>query len=134
MLQTLQMKFSAYQEWQILNNPGLYPFKGHNMVFPAMGMAGEAGELLDKIKKHWRNESARTAGAFERNQEAAMSAASLKPEQRQAIIEEMGDVLWYIHAMCQELGSSLEEVAFVNMEKCKGRLKRGTTLGEGDVR
>ena len=40
-----------------------YPQQGSNMVYPAMGMVGEAGELCDKIKKHWRNSFGRMDGA-----------------------------------------------------------------------
>src|ERR1700748_565313 len=83
-----------------------YPLVGNNMVYPAMGVCGEAGELLDKIKKSWRNKSKDTTSPFEilRN----MSSGTIGAEERAEIIKEVGDVLWYLNAVCYELGVTLE--------------------------
>jgi NTP pyrophosphatase (non-canonical NTP hydrolase) len=146
-----EMTFVDYTLWQQINNPGMYPFKGSNIVFPAMGLVGESGELADKIKKHWRNSSnhlnkqneqlSRTNGDpsswpenYPMPELQSMSATSLTNEQRESIIEEMGDVLWYLYALSNEVGTDLAEVAYINVRKLSGRLARGTTLGEGDKR
>jgi NTP pyrophosphatase (non-canonical NTP hydrolase) len=121
-----------------------YPLVGRNMVYPAIKLAGEAGELADKIGKHWRNTFAATSttacGALEaRNAENescidAMGARSINAEQEAAIIKELGDVLWYIDAIAREIGVSLLTIARENVEKLEGRIERGTICGEGDNR
>lgn len=98
-----------------------YPNKGENMVYPAMGLAGEGGEFCDKIKKFWRNYG-------------SMSGVNLTPEQKAAALKELGDPLWYIAAAARELGSSLEDVAVQNIAKLGDRRTRGVIKSEGDDR
>ena len=54
--------------------------------------------------------------------------------EKDALILELGDVLWYIAALADELGIPLEEIAIQNIEKLRGRHARGTIKGEGDNR
>lgn len=98
-----------------------YPDLGNNLVYPAMGLAGEAGEVCDKVKKIWRNQG-------------RMSGKELSPEEVLALGREMGDVLWYLNAMCQELGITLEGIAKVNINKLWDRRERGVIKSEGDNR
>lgn len=116
------MTFDEYQIKAL--ETATYPDLGHNIVYPAMGLAGEAGEVLDKIKKHWRNTNSIVQELRE----------TLTVQQVQAIVRELGDVLWYINAMAKELGSSLEEVATINLEKLYDRRDRGVIKSEGDNR
>ncbi len=92
-----------------------------NLVYPAMGLAGEAGEYLDKVKKNWRNNN-------------SMSASNLSPDQKLEFIKELGDVLWYLAASAIELGYSLQEVATINIKKLEDRRNRGVIKSEGDNR
>lgn len=98
-----------------------YPDLGNNLVYPAMGLAGEAGEVCDKVKKIWRNQG-------------QMSGKELSPEEAIALGYEMGDVLWYLDAMCQEMGIQLEVIAKMNIRKLKDRRARGVIKSEGDNR
>jgi NTP pyrophosphatase (non-canonical NTP hydrolase) len=123
--------FDLYQE--LTRKTAQYPMRGHNLVYPALKLAGESGELADKIGKHWRNESKRTV-AFEFNEIVAMGAASLTAEQKLEIIKEMGDVLWYLAALSDELDIQLSSVAEMNINKTHDRLKRGVVCSEGDNR
>lgn len=82
-------------------------------VYPALGLAGESGEFADKIKKAWRNGT---------------------EIDRMAAIRELGDILWYVAAAARDIGSSLEEVAYVNIEKLSDRAARGVIKSEGDSR
>lgn len=124
-----KISFEEYQERALAL--AAYPMMGYNMVYPAMGLAGEAGEACDKVKKHWRNFSAENENKVNYT---GMSGSSLNPQQCDDLVKEIGDVLWYVTALAHEIGSSLEEVARININKLESRHKRGTVLGEGDNR
>jgi NTP pyrophosphatase (non-canonical NTP hydrolase) len=98
-----------------------YPLRGQNLLYPAIGCGEEAGEILGKVKKLWRNQG-KTAGS------------SLTTEERDAILKELGDNLWYLAAMATELGVTLEEVAQINVTKLADRKARGVIKSEGDSR
>lgn len=97
----------------------IYKDRGQNIVYPVLGLAGEAGEVADKLKKMIANTG---------------PASILTPEQKKAFLAEVGDVLWFVSACAYELGSSLEEVAQMNLEKLASRKARGVIQGEGDDR
>ena len=82
-----------------------------------LGLTGEAGETADKIKKVIRDKGGRAS-----------------EEDREAIIKELGDVLWYVASVAKYLGASLDEVAEKNLKKLGSRKKRGKISGEGDER
>ena len=85
------------------------------IVYPALGLAGEAGEVADKVKKILRD-------------------GVDSPEYREQIMLELGDVLWYTAVLAHDLGYNLETVARHNVEKLKARQQRGTLHGSGDDR
>lgn len=84
----------------------------HAILYPALGLAGEAGEVANKIKKMLRDDD------FDRS----------------AIAEEIGDVLWYVAALSRDLNIDLHDIAMNNLEKLYGRKARGTLSGSGDKR
>lgn len=86
-------------------------------IYPALGIAGETGEVIEKVKKILRDDK-----------------CILTPERREAIKMELGDVLWYLSALALELGLTLEEVALSNIDKFKDRNERGVVHGSGDDR
>lgn len=87
------------------------------LIYPTLGLAGEAGEIANKVKKILRDNS----GELEENV-------------RQDLICELGDVLWYIAALATDLNAELSEVANKNIEKLNSRKNRGTIGGSGDNR
>ena len=89
-----------------------------------MGASGEAGELCDKVKKHWRNTNA----------EIPELPGLLTEEQKSQIVLEIGDVLWYLGALASELGVSLDMIAQKNLDKLYDRHKRGVLKSGGDNR
>ena len=84
----------------------------HKILYPALGLAGEAGEVANKVKKILRD------GSFDRD----------------GISDEIGDCLWYIAALCRDLNVDLSDVARNNLKKLKDRQERGTIKGNGDKR
>lgn len=88
-----------------------------NVMYPAMGLAGEAGEVLNKIKKVYRDKD----GVFD-------------AETKREIAKELGDVLWYVAVLARDLGEDLEDTARDNLLKLQDRMRRGVIGGEGDNR
>lgn len=89
----------------------------HPIVYPTLGLSNEVGEVAGKIKKIFRDRN----GKFTK-------------DDRQALKQELGDVLWYLTQICTELDLSLSEVAEANIEKLYSRLERGKIRGDGDYR
>ena len=88
-------KFASY---------GLRPeSKGKNpLVGFALGLAGEAGEVVDGIKKreyHGRTDEITVAH----------------------LVEELGDVMWYVANISTTLGVTLDEVLERNYDKLHNR-------------
>ena len=92
----------------------IYP-REINLAYPALGLAGEAGEVANKIKKVYRDN---TTGH----------------EIRHEIAKELGDVLWYVAAVATEFGLELDSIAQANLDKLESRRDRGVIGGSGDDR
>jgi NTP pyrophosphatase (non-canonical NTP hydrolase) len=109
------MKFNEYQiKATVFGN---YPVLGARIVYPALGLAGEAGEVAEKVKKLMRDQGGFITEAFREN-----------------LKKELGDVLWYVSEVADAAGLTLDEVAVANIEKLTSRHKRGVIHGEGDNR
>ena len=106
------MNFKDYQDQA--SKTAIYK---HEVIYPALGLANEAGEVLGKIKKVLRDND----GDF-------------TPEKREEIGKEIGDVLWYISALARDLNLSLDAIAQQNLDKLNSRLSRGVLGGSGDNR
>jgi NTP pyrophosphatase (non-canonical NTP hydrolase) len=113
------MEFADYQKEAAKN--ALYRDAGDNFIYPTLGLAGETGEVVEKIKKLMRNDE-------------ISHAAQIPEEKRTEIAKEMGDVLWYLAQLGTELGIKLEDVVRINLEKLASRKERGTLHSEGDDR
>lgn len=108
------MKLNDYQEKA--SETAQYP-REVAIAYVTMGLAGEAGEISNKIKKIYRDQG-------------GVISAGKKSE----LAKELGDVLWYVAMMAKELGCTLEEVAQKNVEKLQSRYERGVIGGDGDER
>ena len=102
------MTFDEYQEFARLT--AVYP-EDVKVVYPTLGLCGEAGEVAEKIKKHMRDGRSLVGVGLE-----------------------LGDVLWYISALADDLGITLEEIAQANIDKLASRMNRGKLGGSGDER
>jgi len=106
------MDFNAYQERA--NKTAIYP-EEYKLTYPTLGLAGEAGEVAEKVKKIVRD------------------GKDIKKEAHE-IAKELGDVLWYVAQIATELGTDLETVARRNLMKLEDRQNRGVLGGSGDDR
>lgn len=109
------MNFQEYQEKS--RKTALYPNVGENFVYPTLGLAGEAGEVAEKVKKVIRDKG-----------------GMVDDDTRKDIQKELGDVLWYVAQIASELKLSLDEVAEGNIKKLYDRMDRGVLKGNGDNR
>lgn len=109
------MTFDEYEK--LAANTAIYPRRGKNLIYPVLGLAGESGEVAEKVKKLIRDKN-----------------YIIDDEFKEEIKKELGDVLWYIAAICYELGISMKDVATTNIEKLASRKKRGRLQGNGDKR
>lgn len=87
------------------------------VIYPTLGLTGEAGEIANKVKKILRD-----------------NAGEMAEDVRQNLISELGDVLWYVAALATDLKVELSEVANKNIDKLNSRKNRGTIAGSGDNR
>ena len=85
----------------------------------ALGIAGEAGEIANKVKKLDRD----LGGEGGMTDEAA-----------DEILKECGDALWYLAVLIRALHGNMGEVAVANIAKLRDRQKRGVIGGSGDNR
>jgi len=108
------MNFDEYQKEAVAT--AIYG-AGHSIIYPALGLGNEAGEVQGKVKKVLRDND----GVF-------------SPEKAQIIGDEIGDVLWYMAALCRDLGINLDTIAQRNIQKLRDRQQRGVIGGSGDNR
>jgi NTP pyrophosphatase (non-canonical NTP hydrolase) len=111
----------SFTDYQLLTGAtAKYPDVGTGsqlaLAYCGLGL-WEAGEVGGKIKKVLRDDD-----------------GVLTDERRQDIEKEMGDVLWYMSQLANEMGSSLEQIALANIEKLADRRARGVIGGSGDNR
>jgi NTP pyrophosphatase (non-canonical NTP hydrolase) len=95
----------------------VYPQMGDNLLYPTLGLCGEAGEVAEKIKKMVRDDG-----------------GTLSAERRAALSKELGDVLWYLAQIATEAELDLDEIAEENISKLLSRRERDVLSGSGDDR
>ncbi len=95
--------------------------KNEDLLYCALKLNGEAGEVAEKLGKLWRKQG----GAAE---------LTLSTEDTLALTKELGDCLWYIAAISNIIGINLNEVASINLDKLWDRRARGVIVGAGDNR
>lgn len=115
-------KIVEYQDF--VSETAIFP-QDMGVVYTTLALNGEAGELAEKIKKIIRDKKQFTTDDI---------VMSLTASEHEGLVKEAGDVIWYITAFLEEIGSSLDEAITVNMEKLKSRRDRGVLTGSGDNR
>lgn len=109
------MNFQEYQDFAVVS--AIYNPDKYSIIYPAIGLGNEAGEVLGKVKKVLRD-----------------NEGNFTKEWSEKIVDEMGDVLWYMAALARDLGVTLEDVAKANIAKLSDRRARNVIGGSGDNR
>lgn len=104
-----ELSLNDYQDMAL--STAIYP-KEEGIVYCTLGLAGETGEVVEKVKK-WK-----------RDDKLVLQDVAL----------ELSDVLWYAAVLADELGFTLEQVAQMNINKLQSRKERGVLGGNGDHR
>lgn len=103
------MDFGTYQE--VAGQTAFYPGRGGQtgltgLMYAGLGLNGEAGEVAENIKKLARGE---------------WKPGATPDDRIKAIYEELGDVMWYVAAVADELQFDLNAVAQFNLDKLATR-------------
>ena len=108
---------------------------GDNAMYPALGLAEEAGEVCGKIAKFIRKNTGFQPATVYRDDKSITDYWNEKNGQfRKDLSKELGDAMWMIAELCTVYGLDLGEVMAENVEKLTDRKKRGVIVGEGDNR
>jgi len=110
------MTFDEYQKQALTTAENSYEPLMEKTIW-AMGVAGEAGEVVEKWKKI-----------------VAYKNGKVTEEDINELAKELGDVVWYIAVMAHSLGLSFDDVMQRNVEKLKSRKQRNVIRGRGDNR
>ncbi|MBO4276721.1 nucleoside triphosphate pyrophosphohydrolase family protein [Candidatus Saccharibacteria bacterium] len=102
-------KYDFFDETENLKELGFYE--------KVLGLVGEAGETADKVKKILRDK-----------------AGVISDEDRELLMKELGDTLWYLAAIARYLRVPLSKVAEGNLNKLESRYQRNKLHSEGDER
>jgi NTP pyrophosphatase (non-canonical NTP hydrolase) len=108
------MDFNTYQKQA--SSTAIYDSQ-YKIMYPAMGLGAEVGEVLNKVKKIYRDYGGKIPASMQTDIES-----------------EIGDVLWYLAALCSDLDTSMEYIAVGNLDKLLDRKCRGVLGGSGDNR
>ena len=111
--------FNTYQRFTCSTR--IYP-SSQGIVYNLFGIAGEAGEIFEKVKK------------LIRDKKKKITKKGLSKKDKLEIIKELGDLIWYISTLSDELGYTLEEVISINVKKLTSRKRRNKLKGCGDNR
>lgn len=110
------MEFNEYQKRALTT--ALYP-QEYKIIYPALGLGDESGEVMGKVKKWLRGDDGK---------------GEMSPERKEALKAELGDVLWYLAVLASDLDVSFSEIAEMNIKKLESRKERGVINGNGDNR
>ena len=101
---------------QVAKQTAIYP-REQAIIYPTLGLTGEAGEVANKVKKIIRDDGNKINEGLV-----------------QEISAEIGDVLWYIAVLADDIGCKLSDIANANLIKLANRKEKGTIHGSGDKR
>ena len=101
---------------KVAKQTAIYP-REQAIIYPTLGLTGEAGEVANKVKKIIRDDGNK-----------------INESLVQEISAEIGDCLWYISVLADDIGFKLSDIANANLIKLANRKEKGTIHGSGDKR
>lgn len=126
--------FDFYQ--RTATKSAVYPGRGTflGVMYCALKLNGEAGELAEHVGKALRDDD--MVESLENGLQCDLFEIKDKPapERHALIVKEIGDCLWYLSAICNELGITLSDAAIANIAKLVDRSERDALQGSGDER
>lgn len=108
------MEIKEYQK--IVKLTAIYP-KEIGLSYCTLGLAGETGEVCEKVKKLYRDKQ-----------------GVMSEEFKTELAKELGDIVWYITAIAEETGLNLEDILQLNYNKLLKRKADNKIQGSGDNR
>lgn len=109
-----------FDDYQVRSSEtAIYPGQGEmlGLTYATLGLCSEAGEIAGKVKKIIRDDDGK-----------------INREKADALADEVGDVLWYLSQIAEELSNRLNGIAERNLDKLNSRKERGVIGGSGDNR
>jgi NTP pyrophosphatase (non-canonical NTP hydrolase) len=107
---TKELTLNEYQKGA--EKTAVYPTK-HALEYLTLGLSSEVGELNGKVAKYYRKD-----GVYPRAE----------------VLDELGDVLWFVSELARVHNTSLQVLAEKNLSKLADRQERGVLKGNGDNR
>jgi NTP pyrophosphatase (non-canonical NTP hydrolase) len=105
------MNMKTFEEYQLFcESNAQYLNVGNNLIYPILGLCARTGSLADKINKIQKD------GGFDRD----------------AMISEIGEVLWFLSTVSSEMGLNLSDIAKKNIEKLSSKRRSGASYGLGE--
>ena len=86
------------------------------LITAALGLSAEAGEFGDLVKK------------------CLFQGKELNKENRELMIKELGDVMWYLAQGCMALGVTIDDVLWANIDKLEKRYPNGFEVARSENR
>lgn len=112
-----KMTLNEYQAFCLSTSEALGVNEDDRFIIASMGVVGEAGEVIEKVKKLLRDYNGVMTDDF-----------------KKGLVGEIGDVMWYCAVLSDEIGYDLCTVSQKNIDKLLSRLERGVIAGNGDNR
>ena len=109
------MNFNDYQR-KVLRTAKTYPTLAENLNHAALGIATEGGEFTTEVKR------------------AVIYGREITPEMREHMIEELGDLMWYVALAAEHLGVNLGGIARENIEKLQKRFPQAYSNEAAEAR
>ena len=136
----MKKKILTLDDYQFAaNRTAIYPNKGANLIYTVLGLAGEAGELANKVKKLMRSAGLKPGMSIG---ELYYNITCIKDNKiKKQMLKifnglngELGGILWYVSACTAELGIVLNKVGIDNIDELSARVKNNSVEGNGDER
>ena len=133
-----RINFEEYEEQA--KKTAIYPNIGKNLIYTVMGLAGEAGELANKMKKLMRDYNVKEGDTIYDILDKIQNDSPDKKTRDEglkildSLPGELGGVVWYTALCSYELGYPFDLIATHNLRELRAREVKDKVHGSGDDR